>query len=164
MTSGATHNHAEGVKLDGNITDRFKAAVRILLERNGFLTGEVTVTFAPDLKFPVAADGRMWIATYSPLMNSVTGATAETSESDLSVRSYLLRLHLARGYPGETNAKLFWAVIVDAMAFTMCFWGLSGLFMWWQIKATRKFGLVILLLSAIAATTLGVSMYSLLSS
>jgi hypothetical protein len=42
----------------------------------------------------------------------------------------------------------------------MCFWGLSGLVMWWQIKATRKVGAVVLVLSAAAATALGVAMHA----
>jgi hypothetical protein len=46
------------------------------------------------------------------------------------------------------------------MAFTMCFWGLSGLVMWWQIKATRRAGAVVLALSAVAATALGFAMHT----
>jgi hypothetical protein len=72
-------------------------------------------------------------------------------------------MHLAHGFPGEVNAKWVWAVVVDAMAFVMCFWGVSGLFMWWQLKATRRPGSVVLSLSAIAATALGFAMYALLS-
>ena len=56
--------------------------------------------------------------------------------------------------PGEQNARWFWAVIVDLMAGVMCFWGVSGLLMWWQLKATRKLGTVILVLSAIVATAI----------
>ena len=70
---------------------------------------------------------------------------------------------LYRTYPGEFNAKWVWAVVVDAMGFVMCFWGVSGLFMWWQIKATRKPGLAVLALSGVAATVLGVAMYGMLS-
>lgn len=36
---------------------------------------------------------------------------------------------------------------VDAIALTLCLWGVSGLFMWWQIKATRKPGLAVLAVS-----------------
>jgi hypothetical protein len=46
------------------------------------------------------------------------------------------------------------------MALTMCFWGLSGLVMWWQVKTTRKAGAVVLVLSAVAATALGIAMYA----
>jgi hypothetical protein len=81
----------------------------------------------------------------------------------MSARTFLLRLHLSRGYPGEVTTKWFWAVGVDAIALILCFWGVSGLFMWWQIKATRKAGLVVLALSAVAATALGIGMYAVLS-
>ena len=33
----------------------------------------------------------------------------------------------AHGYPGEQNARWYWAVVVDAMAFVLCFWGVTGL-------------------------------------
>lgn len=51
------------------------------------------------------------------------------------------------------------AVLVDAMAFVLLFWGLSGLLMWWQVKATRGLGLVVLVLSFVVATLLRVGMY-----
>ena len=46
------------------------------------------------------------------------------------------------------------------MAVTMCLLGLSGLVMWWQVKATRKAGAVVLVLSAPAATALGFAMHA----
>ena len=64
--------------------------------------------------------------------------------------------------PGGTNAKWFWAVVVDAMAFVMVFWGASGLFMWWQLKGARLPGFAVLLCSAAAATALGFGMHELL--
>ena len=45
------------------------------------------------------------------------------------------------------------------MALTLCFWGLSGLAMWWQIKATRKIGAVVLLISIIVAGSLSLGMF-----
>jgi hypothetical protein len=74
----------------------------------------------------------------------------------------LLRLHTAHGYPGDTNAKWFWAVIVDVMAFVMCFWGFTGLLMWWQIRSTRTPGFLVLILSAIIATAIGIAMHDAL--
>lgn len=163
MKMGADHKHGDGVKLASGVVDRFKATVPILLERFGLPVGDVVVTSAPDLKFPVEADGKTWIATYSPLSNAVSGTTPEADGTDLSVRRFLLRMHLAHGYPGETNAKWFWAIIVDIMAAVMCFWGISGLFMWWQIKGSRKLGLLTLLGSGVAASALGIAMHGFLS-
>lgn len=152
---------AEGIKLENPIHERIKASVPTILERTGFPTGEVTVTSVPDVQFPVLADGRTWTATYNPMTGAIGGSPAEAKpDTEISVRRFLLRLHTAHGYPGEPNARWFWAVIVDVMAFVMCFWGVSGLLMWWQLKATRKLGLAILVLSAIAATALGFAMHT----
>lgn len=74
-----------------------------------------------------------------------------------------MRKHLTRGYPGEANTKWAWAAGVDSIALTLCFRGFSGLFMRWQIRSTRRPGLVVLLVSAAVATTLTVGMYGLLA-
>lgn len=147
--------------LEDPLHERIKGAVPEVLERAGYPTGDVTVTSVPDIVFPVEADGKTWIATYNPMTGAISGKPADAEEKpELSVRRFLLRLHLAHGYPGEPNARWYWAVVVDAMAFVMCFWGLTGLIMWWQIKATRRIGAVVLVLSAVAATALGVAMHS----
>ena len=125
MTGPMKHDHS-GVKLSEPVTDRLKAGIPILMERKGFPPGEVTITTSPDIKFPVEADGKVWTASFNPLSTSVTG-TPGAETSDLSVRSFLLRMHLTRGYPGEVNTKWAWAVGVDAIALTLCFWGVSGL-------------------------------------
>jgi hypothetical protein len=155
----------DSIRLDDPLADRVKASVPAVLERTGFPAGEVSVTSVPDVVFPMEADGRIWTATYSPLSGAVSGSPADAKpEAELGWRRFLLRLHTAHGYPGETNSRWFWALIVDAMAFTMCFWGLSGLVMWWQIKATRRAGFVVLLLSTAAATALGFAMHAALTS
>lgn len=152
---------ADPIRLDDPLPERVKAAIPTILDRTGFPAGEVTVTSVPELVFPVQADGKTWTASFNPMTGAVSGAPADVKpETELGWRRFLLRLHTAHGYPGETNARWFWAVIVDVMAGVMCFWGLSGLLMWWQIKATRKAGAVTLVLSAIAATALGVAMHA----
>ena len=117
---------------------------------------------SPELKFPIQSGGKVWTASYNPITTVVTGSEGNDG-SDLSFRSFLLRMHLTRGYPGQVNTKWFWAVGVDLMAILMCFWGCSGLLMWWQIKATRRLGTLILVLSAFAATGLGIAMHSVLA-
>lgn len=161
MMGPMKHNHA-GLKIEDSITDRIKSAVPIIMERKGFPQGEVTVTTAPDIKFPIETNGQQWTAVFNPITTSVSG-TPGPEQTELTIRTFLLRLHLSRGYPGEVTTKWIWAVGVDAMAIILCFWGVSGLLMWWQIKATRKSGLVVLALSAISATTLGIAMYGILS-
>lgn len=154
----------DGLKLDDPPHERLKAAIPTILERSGFPAGEVTVTSVPEVVFPIEADGRIWTATYNPMTGAVGGKPADAEEKpELTWRRYLLRLHTAHGYPGEANAKWYWALVVDATAFVLCFWAASGLLMWWQVKATRRAGLVVLLLSAAAATALGVAMHSALA-
>ena len=77
----------------------------------------------------------------------------------LSPRSFLLRLHMAHGYGVQANARWFWAIAVDLMFASMCFWGISGIVMWWQIKRTRKIGLALLIVSAVVATYLAIGMH-----
>ena len=155
---------SEGIKLDDPIHERIKASVPTLVERAGFPSGEVTVTSVPDVVFPVEADGKTWTATYNPMTGALSGTSVVAKpENELSIRRFLTRLHTTHGYPNEVNDRWFWAVVVDGMAFTMCFWALTGLVMWWQIKATRKIGLLVMLCSGGAATWLGFAMHAALS-
>jgi hypothetical protein len=161
MMGPMKHDHS-GVKTPDPVTERLKSGIPTLMARKGFPPGEVTITNSPDIKFPLEADGKVWTAIFNPLTTTVSG-TPGAETSDLSFRSFLLRMHLTRGYPGEVNTKWAWAVGVDAIALALCFWGFSGLFMWWQIKSTRKAGLVVLFISAVVATTLTIGMYGLLA-
>lgn len=153
-----------GLSLDAPLHERVKAAVPVVLERTGFPTGEVTVTSVPDLSFFMNADGKVWKVTFSALTGSVAGVPADEGKpAELSVRRFLTRLHLASGYPGSPDARWFWAVVVDVMGVVLVFWGVSGLFMWWQIKATRRWGILVVLLSAAAATALGFGMHAVMT-
>lgn len=156
---------ADPLPVEAPLHERVKAAVPVVLERTGFPGGEVVVTSVPDLTFLMSDGTREWQVTYNALAGSVSGKPAADSGSgdELSTRRFLTRLHVAHGYPGEPNAKWFWAVFVDVMAFVMVFWGVSGIFMWWQIRATRKAGLVVMLLSAAAVTMLGFGMHEVLA-
>lgn len=155
----------DGLFLDQPLHERVKATVPTVLERTGFPTGDVTVTSVPELTFPLTADGKTWAASYNPMTGAVTGQPADAvAAPEMTARRFLLRLHTAHGYPGEPNARWLWAVLVDATAGVMCFWGASGLFMWWQLKATRTAGTVVLLVSAISAAALGVAMYQAMTS
>lgn len=162
-----THaNHTTGpLMLAEPLHERVKAAVPTVLDRTGFPTGEVTVTSVPDLSFLMSDGQKTWRVTYNAMAGSVSGTPADSTApaEEFSTRRFLTRMHLTHSYPGDYNAKWFWAVIVDAMAFVMVFWGISGIFMWWQLKATRKLGFVVLLLSIAAATVLGIGMHDFLA-
>ena len=143
------------------LPERVQSAIPAILQKTGFPSGAITVTSVPDLVFPLEADGRIWTATYNATAGSLNGKLGEVeSKPEPSTRAFLTRLHVTHGYPGEANAGWFWAVLVDAMAFALCFWGFTGLLMWWQIKAARRAGAVVLVVSAAAAVALGWAMYT----
>ncbi len=152
-------------RIPNALDDRLKATVPVVLERSGFASGAVTVTSVPDLVF-FAHDGTgKWRFTYNAVTETLTGVPADTiaAPEELSTRRFLTRLHLAHGFPHNANVKWFWAIIVDVMSFVMIFWGISGFFMWWQLKASRKWGAAVLMVSVVVATALGFGMHELLT-
>jgi len=54
----------------------------------------------------------------------------------------LERFHRRRGYATGYTLDTIWAVSVDLVIAAMVFWALSGLWMWWEMKVTRRYGLV----------------------
>lgn len=51
-------------------------------------------------------------------------------------------LHRRRGYQHEYALDDAWAVTVDLFIVAAVLWALSGLWMWWEMKATRRWGAV----------------------
>jgi uncharacterized iron-regulated membrane protein len=136
--------------------ERVKAAVPAVLERTGFPAGAATVTSVPDLSFLMDADGRRWRVTFNAQTGAVSGRPAadEAPPPAPSTRNFLLRLHTAHGYPYRPDGRWALAVLVDAMAAVLVFWAASGLVMWWQVRAARRAGAVVLVLSAAATVAL----------
>lgn len=156
--SGESNNGP--IRLETPWQELVKQSIPQVLEKMGYPTGAVTVTSVPDLNFLVEADGKIWKAVFNPVSGAVSGKPADAaSDTELSLRRFLLRLHVTHGYPSSIGARWLWAIVVDLMAFTMVFWGVSGLFMWWQIKTTRGSGTVILAISAVVSVALGYAMH-----
>jgi hypothetical protein len=147
---------ADGLVVPDPLHERIKAAIPTVLDRTGFPGGEVTVTSVPDLSFLMHADGRRWRVTFNAQTGSVAGRPAvdEAPPAAPSTRNFLLRLHSAHGYPYHGGPRWAWAVLVDAMAVVLVFWALSGLVMWWQVKAARRSGAMVLLVSTMAVVVL----------
>lgn len=150
----------EGLTQLHSIVDCLQNAAPTIMERKGLPVGNATVNSVPDLKFLVTSEEGRWTASYNLLTKQVSGVEGEPVV-DLPWRSFLLLMHLGHKYPGEVNTKWFWALEVDAMSLTLCFWGLSGLVMWWQIKAVRRMGIVVLIASVIVASILSLAMYGI---
>src|SRR5687768_4143985 len=63
----------------------------------------------------------------------------------LRANALLERFHRRRGYSTGYALDTAWAFTVDVVIAAMAFWVLSGLWMWWEMKVTRRFGAVALL-------------------
>jgi hypothetical protein len=75
---------------------------------------------------------------------------------ELETSGFLNRFHRRRGYQQPYAADVAMAVSVDAVIFAMVFWALSGLWMWWEMRATRLWGL------ACAAAGVGIFIFFVL--
>jgi hypothetical protein len=146
------------LKAAGLPGDQVKEALPALLERNG-LGGNVKVVISPELSFLMESDEQVWRVSYDTLSGRVTGRPAEDAADRLSTRRFLLGLHLAHAFPATINARWLWAVAVDATFVAMVFWGVSGILMFWQIKAVRRWGMALLLVGAVLATALAWGMH-----
>lgn len=149
-------------ELQNSPVEIVKEAIPKAMKDAGLDCKEVQVQNAPELEFQLEVDGEIWDLRYNLQRGSLAARNSESS-SNLTVRNFLLRLHTAHGYPNEQNIRWFWAIVVDVMFVAMVFWGISGLFMWWQLKSQRRIGVVLVILSAVLATWLTWGMHQLLS-
>jgi hypothetical protein len=60
----------------------------------------------------------------------------------LTAPSFLNRLHYRNGYEQPFWAAKIWAAIVDLVIVALLFWVASGLWLWWELKPTRRWGAV----------------------
>jgi hypothetical protein len=114
------------------------------------------------IEFAAVANEVPVVVTY----NLASGKIESVVDSDrrvLGTKTFLEKLHLSRGYSPGVGTRWVWALLVDVMVVSMVFWGISGLFMWWQVKRTRKIGLCVLLVSAVFAALMMVNMHDQLT-
>jgi hypothetical protein len=111
-----------------------------------------------DAQFPALAlqlehNGERRSASYDVRSGALTLNPPSTVGS-LSATQFLKGLHFSHGYPRDGRAmgvRTVRAVFVDAMACLLCFWTLSGLAMWWQLKVVRRSGLVVIVAALLVA-------------
>jgi hypothetical protein len=60
-----------------------------------------------------------------------------------SLRAILLGLHLRSGYRHSYLIDDAWAVSVDLVVAALIFWVISGLWIWWEYKGTRRLGVIL---------------------
>lgn len=58
------------------------------------------------------------------------------------IPNVLARLHLRQSYRFDYAFDDTWAFSVDLVIAAMVFWAASGLWLWWELKATRRWGAV----------------------
>ena len=73
--------------------------------------------------------------TFTPSDNKIV-----VEKMEYRTNALLERFHRRRGYATGYGLDTVWAVSVDLVIAAMVFWALSGLWMWWEMKATRKLG------------------------
>lgn len=74
--------------------------------------------------------------TYTPATRRVVIERQEARPNAL-----LERFHRRRGYETGYALDTLWAVSVDVFIAALIFWAVSGLWLWWEMKATRLYGL-----------------------
>ena len=105
-----------------------------------------------------APDGRITINRQSMLSpRRITFTPGDrrlvVERMELETSGFLNRFHRRRGYQQPYAADLAMAISVDAVIVAMVFWALSGLWMWWEMRATRWWGL--------ACTVTGLGIFTL---
>jgi hypothetical protein len=75
--------------------------------------------------------------TYIPNENKVV-----IERMEFRTPAFLERLHRRRGFQTEYAMDDIWAFTVDLFIAAMIVWVLSGLWMWWEMKLTRRMGAV----------------------
>ena len=59
--------------------------------------------------------------------------------------AFLERMHRRRGFQHPYALEDAWAFSVDLFIAAVIFWSLSGLWMWWELKVTRRLGALALI-------------------
>jgi|SRR5690606_25647000 len=92
-------------------------------------------------------DGKLEVVRFNPVQNR--RLTFDPSDKSVVIEAAVVTtqrslesLHRLRGYQSGFASRTAWAVIVDLVIVAMVFWCLSGLWLWWQLKTTRRFGAV----------------------
>lgn len=139
-----------------------QSAERILSQYGSEQTGSVKPLGWTKLNFLATVNGEPARITYV-LKDGHVEVTRHKGEDGFSFRRFFMRLHTSHGQPPHWNTRFLWSLVIDTMAIAMVTWGLSGILMWWQIKRTRKWGTIVILLSICTAAILYLNMMNFYS-
>lgn len=153
----------EGIFGARKLEDQVRAGAETLFARAGVRPETSGLSYAPGVIFTINDDqGRAWKVHYDPNEGGVSGQLLSAAHG-IGFKDLLFSLHFTAGYPSSANLRWIWAVFVDLTVGALIFWCVSGIFMWWQIKAVRRLGLVVLAASVVTAAVLGIAMHGLFS-
>lgn len=131
-----------GLRIPNSLGDRIRNTLPIALQEKGVEVDTIVLATGSTLRFQVQVDDKDWVADYQIQTGTLTGR--ESSKSPLvDTRQFLLGLHRSHSYSAGSFVQSLWAFWVDVMSLSLVFWGISGLFMWWQLKQQRRIGLAI---------------------
>lgn len=154
----------EQVKLETNDAELLNTTKDALLAAAGKADQKLSATKwtgdgdFPRLSFPVEHGQERRVATYD-LRSGLVSLSAPRS---MRVTDFLTSLHVSHGYPRDKKSETLTtvrAVFVDAMAFLMCFWAVSGIVMWLQLKPLWRSGLMVTIASMLATVFVWSAMY-----
>ncbi|MBT4612828.1 MAG: hypothetical protein HOC05_22465, partial [Gemmatimonadetes bacterium] len=57
---------------------------------------------------------------------------------------FLIRMHIRAGFVQESFLSDLWALVVDIVCIGFVLWVATGLYMWWLLPSTRRWGLLAL--------------------
>lgn len=101
-------------------------------------------------------NGRSYNAIYNLSTQELSGRLS-SEERHAPFVELLESLHKQHHYPPSFGPTFFWALFSDLTALTLCFWALSGLIMWWQMKKFRVLGAFFLGAALILASLVMIS-------
>ena len=75
--------------------------------------------------------------TFDQTANKIT-----IQREEFRALTFLERMHRRRGYDHPYALEDTWGASVDIAVVAMAFWGLSGIWLWWELKGTRRWGIL----------------------
>jgi hypothetical protein len=77
--------------------------------------------------------------TFEPVAHKIV-----IQREEFRALTFLERMHRRRGYDQPYALDDTWGLTVDVAVVTMVFWSLSGIWLWWELKSTRRWGTLVL--------------------
>ncbi|MFN7924797.1 MAG: hypothetical protein U0Q16_32135 [Bryobacteraceae bacterium] len=93
-------------------------------------------------------DGRLVIQrndAFRPVRVTLEASRLTVERQHFEGAAWLERMHRRRGFQTPYLLDDTWAFLVDLFIAGVLFWALSGLWMWWEMKVTRRWGTAFLL-------------------